>query len=243
MPIGILREVRFTRARIRPVFALKQISTGRPFGSPDRRRTRTRWPSGGRCITRHIMPLWPSRSTGSATVVRRKGAVLNMDSNVTPTYGDQEARAYYGHLRRSMGDLEWCRLRPGNVHSALAGGMCWCRWSNAERSGGFCFGFAATQRSPHLICTARIRGHSLCDPPARQPGSPGKHRPSASSSARKPGEACRAFPRQLQLPGRIVGQEMLRGCQGRMSYRRVVSPRRLQCHQPEPPAKRVVAAY
>ena len=54
--------------------------------------------------------------------------VLDMDSSVSPTYGDQEETAYNGHfgctfyhplfLFNQFGDLELCSLRPGNVHSA-----------------------------------------------------------------------------------------------------------------------------
>lgn len=57
-----------------------------------------------------------------------KMMVLDMDSSVSPTYGDQEGTAYNGHfgctcyhplfLFNHMGDLERCSLRPGNVHSA-----------------------------------------------------------------------------------------------------------------------------
>jgi hypothetical protein len=57
-----------------------------------------------------------------------KMVVLDMDSSVSPTYGDQEGSAYNGHfgctcyhplfLFNHMGDLERCRLRSGNVHSA-----------------------------------------------------------------------------------------------------------------------------
>jgi len=57
-----------------------------------------------------------------------KSVVLDMDSSISPTYGDQEGTAYNGHfgcacyhplfLFNHMGELERCRLRPGNVHSA-----------------------------------------------------------------------------------------------------------------------------
>ena len=57
-----------------------------------------------------------------------KGIVLDMDSSVSPTYGDQEGAAYNGHFActcyhplfvfNQFGDLERCALRPGNVHSA-----------------------------------------------------------------------------------------------------------------------------
>ncbi len=57
-----------------------------------------------------------------------KDVVLDMDSSVSPTYGDQEGTAYNGHfsctcyhplfLFNHMGDLERCSLRPGSVHSA-----------------------------------------------------------------------------------------------------------------------------
>jgi len=56
------------------------------------------------------------------------GIVLDMDSSVSPTYGDQEGTAYNGHFActcyhplfvfNQFGDLERCALRPGNVHSA-----------------------------------------------------------------------------------------------------------------------------
>ncbi len=54
--------------------------------------------------------------------------VLDMDSSVSPTYGDQEGTAYNGHFActcyhplfvfNQFGDLERCVLRSGNVHSA-----------------------------------------------------------------------------------------------------------------------------
>src|SRR5919198_3926106 len=54
--------------------------------------------------------------------------VLDIDSSVSPTYGEQEGAAYNGHFGctcyhplfvfNQFGDLERCGLRPGNVHSA-----------------------------------------------------------------------------------------------------------------------------
>jgi hypothetical protein len=64
--------------------------------------------------------------------VRGRGSpatiVLDMDSSVSPTHGEQEGTAYNGHFActcyhplfvfNQFGDLERCALRPGNVHSA-----------------------------------------------------------------------------------------------------------------------------
>jgi hypothetical protein len=57
-----------------------------------------------------------------------RGIVLDMDSSVSLTYGDQEMSVWNGHyactcyhplfLFNQFGDLERCELRPGNVHSA-----------------------------------------------------------------------------------------------------------------------------
>ena len=57
-----------------------------------------------------------------------KVIVLDMDSSVSPTYGEQEGTAYNGHFGctcyhplfvfNQFGDLERCSLRSGNVHSA-----------------------------------------------------------------------------------------------------------------------------
>jgi hypothetical protein len=54
--------------------------------------------------------------------------ILDMDSSVSPTHGQQEGATYNGHfgctcyhplfLFNQFGDLERCSLRPGNVHSA-----------------------------------------------------------------------------------------------------------------------------
>src|ERR1700688_3039878 len=57
-----------------------------------------------------------------------KGVVLDMDSSVSPTHGEQEMSVWNGHyectcyhplfLFNQFGDLERSALRPGNVHSA-----------------------------------------------------------------------------------------------------------------------------
>ena len=57
-----------------------------------------------------------------------RGIVLDMDSSVSPTHGDEEMSVWNGHYARTcyhplfvfnqFGDLERCALRPGNVHSA-----------------------------------------------------------------------------------------------------------------------------
>ena len=57
-----------------------------------------------------------------------KKIILDMDSSVSPTHGEQEGTAYNGHfgcncyhplfLFNQFGDLERCLLRSGNVHSA-----------------------------------------------------------------------------------------------------------------------------
>ena len=56
------------------------------------------------------------------------GIILDMDSSESPTYGSQEGSAWNGHFRctcyhplflfNQFGDLERCKLRSGNVHSA-----------------------------------------------------------------------------------------------------------------------------
>jgi hypothetical protein len=56
------------------------------------------------------------------------GIVLDMDSSVSPTHGEQENSVWNGHYActcyhplfvfNQFGDLERCALRPGNVHSA-----------------------------------------------------------------------------------------------------------------------------
>jgi hypothetical protein len=62
-----------------------------------------------------------------------RGVVLDMDSSVSPTHGEQENSVWNGHYEctcyhplfvfNQFGDLERCTLRPGNVHSADGWGV------------------------------------------------------------------------------------------------------------------------
>jgi hypothetical protein len=57
-----------------------------------------------------------------------RGIVLDVDSSVSPTHGEQENSVWNGHYActcyhplfvfNQFGDLEHCALRPSNVHSA-----------------------------------------------------------------------------------------------------------------------------
>jgi hypothetical protein len=51
--------------------------------------------------------------------------VLDMDSSESPTYAEQEGNGHFGctcyhplFVFNQIGDVEWCALRSGNVHSA-----------------------------------------------------------------------------------------------------------------------------
>ena len=66
---------------------------------------------------------WIDRARGGSKTI-----VLDIDSSVSPTHGEQEGSRYNGHFGCSchhplfvfnqFGDLERCGLRPGHVHSA-----------------------------------------------------------------------------------------------------------------------------
>ena len=75
--------------------------------------------------------LWPWLGIAALVIVLdqvTKTLILDMDSSVSPTFGEQEGTAYNGHFEctcyhplfvfNQHGDLERCELRPGNVHSA-----------------------------------------------------------------------------------------------------------------------------
>jgi hypothetical protein len=69
-----------------------------------------------------------SRRHAAANGAPPRGIVLDMDSSVSPTHGEQESSVWNGHYEctcyhplfvfNQFGDLERCALRPANVHSA-----------------------------------------------------------------------------------------------------------------------------
>ena len=80
--------------------------------------------------------------------------MLDMDSSVSPTFGDQENTAYNGHFGctcyhplfvfNQFGDLERCALRPGNVHSA----------DGCRRSAGSTAEEPTTYKTPRLVLSS-----------------------------------------------------------------------------------------
>ncbi|HKJ61286.1 MAG TPA: IS1380 family transposase [Hyphomicrobiales bacterium] len=110
-----------------------------------------RWIVGGHAVTKQAASAsqigrfetqWLATSKNFAALAKLSGRwidqiharrppkiiVLDMDSSVSPTYGEQEGTAYNGHFGctcyhplfvfNQFGDLECCSLRSGNVHSA-----------------------------------------------------------------------------------------------------------------------------
>src|SRR6516162_7799362 len=77
-----------------------------------------------RCSCRPVWPVDRPCARPKAT----RGIVLDMDSSVSPTHGEQEMSVWNGHYActcyhplfvfNQFGDLERCALRAGNVHSA-----------------------------------------------------------------------------------------------------------------------------
>jgi hypothetical protein len=80
---------------------------------------------GNRAALMNLLGMWIDRLQERKPI---REIVLDMDSSVSETYGEQEGTAYNGHLRctcyhplfcfNQFGDLERAMLRNGNVHSA-----------------------------------------------------------------------------------------------------------------------------
>src|SRR3954465_6342400 len=184
-----------------------------------------------------------------------KGIVLDMDSSVSPTYGEQEGTAYNGHF-----GCQWAlRLhllpssirvqpvrRPGTVR--LAPWQCPLRRGLAGGAGagdrplpnhheaallpsrcGFCR--AGGLRTPGS------GGLCLCHPAARQCSAPAPDRSPAQASGGPSAPRGPAFLRQLPLPGPDLEPLPPGRGQGRVASRRTLSPGGLSGERPMPSAR------
>ena len=173
-----------------------------------------------------------------------KMIILDMDSSVSPTHGEQEGTAYNGHfgctcyhplfLFNQFGDLERCSLRPGNVHSAdgwrevLEPVVERYRERNLRRyfRGDAAFaapdiyefleseGFLYAIRLPKNQILQESIAHLLTRPVGRPP-----------NHVRRYYASFRYQAGSWDRKRRVVAK-------GGMAPRRVVPPRRLYCHQP-----------
>ena len=178
-----------------------------------------------------------------------KGIVLDMDSSVSPTHGEQEDSVWNGHYActcyhplfvfNQFGDLERCALRPGNVHGAdgwvsvlkpviarYQGKVLriYFRADAAFAMPGV-YEFLEAERIKYAI---RLPANQVLQ---RQ------DRLSAQAPGRSPSERGAAVLRQLQLSGGKLDQAAPGDRQGRVASRRALSARRLHRHQPVAPGR------
>ena len=168
--------------------------------------------------------------------------ILDMDSSVSPTHGEQEGTAYNGHFGRTcyhplflfnqFGDLEWCALRPGNVHSAddWEGVLKPVVVRYRGRKVRLYFQGNAAFAAPEMYEYLEAEGFLYAIRLPKNQVFLGKHRPSAHATRWPSAEPCAALLRQLQLPGWELGQKAARGGQGRMASWGTGSPCRLHRH-------------
>jgi hypothetical protein len=178
---------------------------------------------------------------------RPRRIVLDMDSSVSPTHGEQELSIWNGHYACScyhplfvfnqFGDLERCALRPGNVHSADG-------WESVlkpviVRYQGkvlrIYFRADAAFAMPGRVPGSQA--YQVCDPHSNQPGPSKQDRLSAQAPGRTTAARGPAVLRQFHLPGGKLDQAAPGNCQGRVASGRACSPRRLHRHQHEPPGR------
>jgi hypothetical protein len=164
-----------------------------------------------------------------------KYIVLDMDSSVSPTHGDQEGAAWNGHfdctcyhpnfLFNQFGMLERCALRHGNVHSADG-------WRDvldpviaryAERNIMRFFRADAAYAMPATLCAAGRGGLFLRHPAACQQRPAREDRSSADpprgAALKDQGEA---LLRGLPVSGGVLGQAAPGDRQDRMASGRAV---------------------
>ncbi len=107
--------------------------------------------------------------------------ILDMDSSASPVHGEQEDSAYNGHFGctcyhplfcfNQFGDCEGAMLRPGNVHSAIAGRSYWNQsWlATRRRKSANTFGGMPPSPSRRFINTWRRKAFCMPSgfPPTR----------------------------------------------------------------------------
>src|SRR5438445_9424566 len=178
-----------------------------------------------------------------------RGIVLDMDSSVSPTHGEQEMSVWNGHYAcacyhplfvfNQFGDLERCALRPGNVHSAdgwdgvlkavvarYQGKLSRIYFrADAAFAMPEIYEFREAERIKYAIRLPANRvlqdriGYLLTRPVGRPP------------------HHVRLVPCQFQLSGRNLDQAAEGYRQGRVASRRTLSPRRLHRDEHEPPGR------
>ena len=104
-----------------------EAASGRAASASQMGRFETKWLTASNNLSAlaNLSGQWINRVQGRRST---RGIVLDMDSSVSPTHGEQEMRVWNGHYEctcyhplfvfNQFGDLERCALRPGNAHSA-----------------------------------------------------------------------------------------------------------------------------
>ena len=157
-----------------------------------------------------------------------RGIVLDMDSSVSPTHGEQEMSVWNGHYEctcyhplfvfNQFGDLERCSLRPGNVHSADG-------WDAvlkpvAARSHGnvsrIYFRADAGFANPEVYEYLEAEGMKVCDPVTGEPCPAREDCISADAAGRTTSERDAAIPREFHLSGRKLNEAAPGDRQGRV---------------------------
>ena len=164
-----------------------------------------------------------------------RGIVLDMDSSVSPTHGEQEMSVWNGHYActcyhplfvfNQFGDLERCALRPGNVHSADGWESCAQAGRRALSGQGLAHLFPGRCSLRHAggLRVPGSRADQICDPAARQPGPAEQDRLSAQAPGRTTAERGPAVLRQFHLSGRKLDEAAPGDRQGRVASGRTLS--------------------
>jgi hypothetical protein len=172
-----------------------------------------------------------------------RGVLLDMDSSVSPTHGEQEKSCWNGRyectcyhplfLFNQFGYLERCALRSSNVHSATG-------WEDVLKPvvaryrgqvSRIHFRGDAGFANPDIYDYLEAEGSKIGHPFADEPHLAREDQPSADPSGRTPAERGPAFLCELQLPGRKLDEAAPGRRQGRMACGRALSARRLRRHQ------------